>query len=578
MFEQLYREPGAPDLRSPARFMAWLARRQRGLIAVGACFGVLWMTAQAAIPLALGAALGSMVRNDKNQVLVWAAVLLGLGILQAAAGVLRHRRAVMNFMTVSCRVERLVGRHSCDLGAEMTERLGTGEIASVGASDVERIGEAMDCSARTAGAIVSYLAVAVVLLVVSPPLGAVVVLGVPVSMAVVAPLLRPLERRQSAERDSRAAASSLASDTVIGLRVLRGLGGERVFSDRFASASGEVAKASIRTAVVQSYLDGGQVLLPGALVVVITFLGARYAVHGSISAGELVAFYASAAFLLLPMQTFVEAASKWTAALVASRRIIGVLSIERSIADPAEPASLTTAGIGVMSDAATGTVIQPGRLTAIAPATPEEGSELLDRLARYRPSGQPVTLGGVPIEDFELSALRSKVLLLERSSVQLSERLGDIFETEGRPADGQRDIIEAATLTEVIDGLPEGLETLLPERWRTLSGGQRQRLALARALVADPEVLMLDDPTSAVDAHTEAAIADRLCALRTGKTTVIVTTSPLLLDRADEVLLLDGSVLASGTHRHLLAAQARYAAIVTRGVEDEGAEPAEATR
>ncbi len=542
---------------------------QRGLIASGACFGVVWMTAQAAIPLALGAALGALVRDDNHQVLGWAVVLLALGIVQAAAGILRHRRAVMNYMVVASRLERLIGRHSCDLGADLAEGVASGEIASLGASDIERIGDALDCSARTAGAVVSYAAVAVVLLVVSPPLGAIVVLGVPVSVAVVAPLLRPLERRQTAERDSRAEASSLASDTVIGLRVLRGLGGERVFARRFAGASDKVADASIGTAIVQSYLDGSQVLLPGALVVAVTFFGARLAVHSTISPGELVAFYASAAFLLLPMQTFVEAASKWTAALVAARRVVGVLSIERTVASPARPAGLANetheAPLGTLFDPQTGVRIEPGCMTAIAPATPEEGSALLDRLARFTDGAEPVTIGGTAINEFDLASLRRRVILLERSSVQLAERLGDVFGA----AAAEREIIEAVTLSEVIDGLPDGLDTVLPERWRTLSGGQRQRLGLARALAADPEVLLLDDPTSAVDAHTEAAIADRIRSMRSGRTTVVVTTSPLLLDRADEVLVLDERVLATGSHRHLLATENAYSAAVTRGVEDD---------
>ena len=314
MFELPFADPGAPELRSASRFMGWIARKQLRVVVSGACFGILWMTSQAAIPLALGGALGAMVRRDKSEVIEWSLVLLVLGVLQAVAGILRHRRAVANFLHAVTRVEQLIARHAGYLGGDLARRVASGEVASLGSTDVERIGDALDVTARTAGGIVSYVAVSVVLLVVSRPLGAVVVLGVPVCMALVVPLVKPLERRQTAERERRAEASSLASDTVAGLRVLRGLGGERVFAARFERSSEQVADASIRTAILQSHLDGAQVLLPGALVVGVTWLGAHFAVRGSISPGELVAFYASAAFLLLPMQTFVEAASRWTAA------------------------------------------------------------------------------------------------------------------------------------------------------------------------------------------------------------------------------------------------------------------------
>jgi ABC-type multidrug transport system fused ATPase/permease subunit len=273
----------------------------------------------------------------------------------------------------------------------------------------------------------------------------------------------------------------------------------------------------------------------------------------------------------------VEAASKWTAALVAARRVVGVLSIERAIAEPGDP---VTSGLdfGSFSDPRTGAQIAGGTMTAIVPATPEEGSALLDRLARFTESADPVTIGDVPIDQIRVADLRRHVLMLERSPTQLAEPLGDAFNgADGEPIDTayQQEIIATLTLGDMIDGLPEGLATALPERWRILSGGQRQRLALARALAADPEVLLLDDPTSAVDAHTEAAIADRIRAMRSGRTTVVVTTSPLLLDRADEVLLLDGTVLAAGRHRHLVATDARYAAIVTRTADlDAGADAA----
>lgn len=562
-------DPGAPDLRSAWRFLIWIARRQLGVVTSGALFGVGWMTSQAAIPLVLGAALGATVRRDRAQIFLWSLVLLALGITQAIAGILRHRRAVTNFLSSVSRVEQLVARHACHLGGDLARRVAAGEVASLGSSDMERIGDALDVTARAAGALVSFLAVSIVLLVLSPSLGAVVILGVPLAMALVVPLVRPLERRQTAERETRAEASSLASDTVTGLRVLRGLGGENVFASRFERASEVVAGASMRTATVQSYLDGAQVLLPGVLVVAVTWLGARYAIHRSISPGELVAFYASAAFLLIPMQTFVEAFSKWTAALVASRRIIGVLSMQRTLVDVGP----TAGAVGTpdflretLTDELTNTVIAPGLLTAVVPATPEEGSALLDRLGRFDdpPDGKAVAIGSSTLDQIPLRVLRRHVVMLERSPVQLATTPAAVVAPAG---DRTAEVIDAAAAGELIEGLPEGLATPLPERWRSLSGGQRQRLALAQALAGDPDVLLLDDPTSAVDAHTESAIADRLRRIRSGRTTVITTTSPLLLDRADRVVFLDGEAVAHGTHDELLQREERYRAIVLRGTE-----------
>jgi ABC-type multidrug transport system fused ATPase/permease subunit len=128
--------------------------------------------------------------------------------------------------------------------------------------------------------------------------------------------------------------------------------------------------------------------------------------------------------------------------------------------------------------------------------------------------------------------------------------------------------VHAAAASDVLEALPDGLVTEVDERGRSFSGGQRQRLVLTRALVADPEVLVLDEPTNAVDAHTEARIADRLRVLRDGRTTVVCTTSPLLLDHADRVaLVVDGRVAAEGSHHDLMHTEPRYRAVVTRGEE-----------
>jgi ABC-type multidrug transport system fused ATPase/permease subunit len=130
--------------------------------------------------------------------------------------------------------------------------------------------------------------------------------------------------------------------------------------------------------------------------------------------------------------------------------------------------------------------------------------------------------------------------------------------------------VDAAAARDIIDALPDGLDTEIAERGRDFSGGQQQRLRLARVLALDPPVLVLVEPTSAVDTHTEALIAQRLPAARAGRTTVVCTTSPLLLDRADTVAFVDaaGRVAATGTHRELLDTCPAYAATVTRDEDD----------
>jgi len=539
----------------------------------GACFGVLWMGAMATMPAALGAAVEAMVRRDRAALIGWSSALLAIGILQAAAGVMRHRRAVTNFLVAAVRVQQLVARQAARLGGELIRTVDAGEVANFGSNDVERISRAYDVTARLAGAIVSYIAVAVLLLVRSPELGLVVVLGVPVSVAAIAPIMRPLERRQTVERERRADASSLAADTVVGLRVLRGLGGEAVFAERFNASSQHVRAAAVSTALAQANLDGLQVLLPGALLVAVTWLGARLVVSGRVTPGELVAYYAYAAFLVIPLRTFTEAVAKWTAALVGADRVLTLLRREPPLADghgASEP------GVGPLVDSTTGLSIEPGLLTAVVPTDPEEAERLVQRLGRYADPDDAqriVTLAGVSLAELPISTVRRRILIVGREPVLLAGTLAEALNPP-RSSIPRVDTVpisvaaalDAASATDIVDGLPEGLDTEIPERGRTLSGGQRQRIVLAAAFLADPDVLILDEPTSAVDSYTEAAIADRMVVLRAGRTTVVVTTSPVMLERADRVVFLARKVKAVGLHRDLLHGDPDYRSVVTRGV------------
>lgn len=549
-------DPGRPDLRSPARFLLRVARLQIKTVLGGMLFGVLWMSCQAVVPYVLGRAIDEGVAaRDGDALRRWALVLLGIGLVQAFAGVTRHRFAVSNFLLSYFRTTQWVSRQTLRLGADLRTATSTGEVVSIGTTDTLGIARALDVTARGAGSVVAFVLVAALLLQASPALGAVVLIGVPLFSLVIGPALRPLHSRQAHQREALGRLTTLGTDTVSGLRVLRGVGGERAFLDRYRRESQRVRQSGVQVARSQSLLDAAQVLVPGTFVVLVTWLAARFAVQGKISVGDLVAFYGYAAFLVTPLRTITEAADKVTRAVVAAQRMIALLTLQPSLTESADPQP-EPAPMSVLHDVASGLLVRPGLLTAVVSAEPVDASALADRLGRYV-DGE-VRLGGTLLTDLPLEVVRRRVQVVDKNALLLSGVLSEELGPEPAAA------LHAACAADVLEALPHGLDTVLEERGRQLSGGQRQRLVLARALVADPEVLVLDEPTSAVDAHTEARIADRLRDARAGRTTVVMTSSPLLLDRADEVaLLVDGRVVAVGTHRALLDGDT-YRSVVLR--------------
>jgi energy-coupling factor transporter ATP-binding protein EcfA2 len=293
---------------------------------------------------------------------------------------------------------------------------------------------------------------------------------------------------------------------------------------------------------------------------------------------------------------------------VSARKTIALL-------DPEVPFSQGTAEVPQRSrlvDAVSGVVVEPGRYLAVVSAVPEDSAALADRLGRYLPAQQlheegpddaeltgraarraqaekevrraaiaasdvalgagdwGVTAGGIDYSRFSLAALRSTVVVSDTGSQLFAGTLQQAVDPWGNHSKEQAEaVLHAAAAEDVYAGLPGGWQGRIDELGRGLSGGQRQRVVLARALLHDPEVLVLVEPTSAVDAHTEALIAERLVEQRRGRTTVVMTASPLVLHYADEVVLLvDGREAARGSHADLLANPA-YRAVVGRGMEDD---------
>lgn len=566
-------DPGNPPLSGPSALLWWLARRQWGILLVAVLLGVTMFAAQAFTPFVVGNAVDDGLEHGFGPEL-WRACgsLLALGIVVIVTSAIGHRYDIANWLRAAFTSSQLVGRTVSRSGHAITSELPTGEVVSAVANDALRIGELYAHAAHFLGSLVAYGVVAVLMLRVSVPLGLVVILGLPTVAAALGLLVKPLQRKQAAQREASGRLTTLGADTVSGLRILRGIGGESVFTGRYREQSQTTRRRGVEVAQTQSILDALQVLLPGTFVVVLIWMGAHMAQAGTLTPGQLVSTYGFAAFLAWPVQNatmMLQAASR---AHIGAGKVVKVLRVVPSTGATPGTADLPEAGVP-LADEVSGLVVEPGRVLALVSADPEETARLATRLGRFDDEAEretPVRLGGVLLADLDKDDVRSRIVVAEATPQLFSGPLGGELDVRGTATqDDLLRVMATADAHDVLDSVPDGLAGELPEKGRSLSGGQRQRVALARALLVDPEILVLVEPTSAVDAHTEARIAVRLTEARRGRTTVLVTASPLVLDHVDEVAFVqDGVVVARGRHEDLLDDPA-YRSVVGRRMDEE---------
>ena len=564
-------DPGSPDLRSPLRYLTWVASKQWTLLVGGTVAGILWMASQALVWVAVAEALGQGVAQHRTfPLLVWTGVVVGLGAVQAFSGRMRHKYAVTNWLTATFRTIQLVGYHVADTGTAVAATIPPGDVVNTVAADAVRVGGIFDVHARMSGAIVSWLGIAAYLFATSVELGAIVLVGVPVLMVLTAPMMRPLHSTQAVQREVVGHLTALGADTVAGLRILRGVGGEEVFLARYRERSERVRLAGNRVASPQAFLESGAVFLPALLVAAVTVLTAHQVVGDREGSTEMIAFYGLTAFLTMPLRTGIEWVIAVTRGYVGTKKCLAVLKVPAATSEPEVPTEPPLPG-GALFDPASGFEARSGALTALVTETPEEAQAIADRLGRFTPPGatewSTVTLSGVPLSELPLGEVRRRIVVSEVEPRLFTGTLREELSPLAAPDDARiLEAIDTASAEDVLDALADGLDTEVEERGRSFSGGQRQRLSLVRVLLMDPEFLVLVEPTSAVDTHTEGRIASRLREARGEHGTVVATTSPLLLERADEVFYVaGGTVVARGRHDDLLDDNASYRALILRG-------------
>ncbi|GAA2015728.1 ABC transporter ATP-binding protein [Nocardiopsis rhodophaea] len=552
---------------------------------------------EALVPVVIGVLIDEAVSTGSVAALVrWLVILAALFTVLSYSYRFAARGAERASEQAAHRLRIEVGERVLDpQGGAEAGRL-PGALVTIATEDAKRVGRVNGAIPFGVAGVAGLLVSAVALLLISVPLGLLVLLGTPPLLWLAHVIGRPLERRSGVEQERAAHASGTAADLVSGLRVLKGIGAEGAAVSRYREASRDSLAATLRATRAQAGHDGALLALTGGFIALVALVGGHLAVGGSISIGDLVAAVGLAQFLLGPFQIFSWVNGMLAQGRASAGRVASVLAAPPAVGAGQGRLPKEVAGRLRLSGVTYGALngvdldVAPGSLTGVVAPDPAAAAALLECLGRDAdPATGSIELDGVRLSGLHPSDVRAAILvaahdadlfegtLWENVTAAVSGAVDpNTHEAEEKDDAGEREkdpraamtagvgrALTAAAADEVASTLPHGVETTITERGRSLSGGQRQRVALARALAADPPVLVVHDPTTAVDAVTESRIASEIAEVRRGRTTLLVTTSPALLAATDHVVVIDGgTVIAQGTHADLLHTDPTYRSAV----------------
>lgn len=592
--------PDGPTVpTSGIRLVRWTLARHSAKIAVGAIAGIVWMGAGAAIPVALGVAVDRVERAGPITALIPSLVLIAAVLTaQGAASVVRHHSALWLSHHSQWSIEQLVTSRVLDRRGGFTGS--TGRLVSLATSDTAAVGDIANLMCRGIGAVVTFVVVAVMLIVTEWRIGLIAVVGMPLSLAALSLFWHPARERATSLQTQRATVSATAADLIGGLRVIKGLGGEGVARRWFGGDNDRIEYLAVDEGRVRSAWMASSMVGPGLILAAILWIAGPLVVDGDLTPGDLVAVTGLAVWLRVPLDTLSEVGQVWVAGLASAQRLTDVLNRPMPAAETdvrRMPGHVPRDGSIVLRDVdLTGDVdligdvdhsnsvghlddavvracprlgvrfaVADGEHVGIVCLEPRSAGHLVDILGGMRiPARGSVEIGGVDLRHIDLDELVRFVGVERQHGSMFAGSVGENVALASPEAPHQELLaaLVAAAADDVL-AAPDGLDRRLGERGSGLSGGQRQRVALARRLVGDPPIVVLHDPTSALDVVTEQRVAERLRRHRAGRTTIVITTSGVLLRSVDRVIVIDRChVAATGTHGELITSSADYRRVV----------------
>jgi len=569
------------------RLLGFLRPYRWGLIWSG-LLAVVALTMTAAIPWLTGRAIDQMREGDQSGLNALAFAVLGAGVLRMALTVARRLIAGRVSLGVELDLRTRMYAHFQSLELAFFDRQQTGQLMSRSTVDLQSVrfflGYGLIFMLQSG---LTIVLAAVAMFLTEPGLAAISLAPVPIVVFVAArygkiarPALQEVQQRI-------AELTADVEENVSGVRVVKAFAREQRQLGRFRAQVGRVFDQSMVTTRMAAFYNPFIGFVPQIGLAAILFFGGRQVINGDLTIGQFSAFYAYLLMLLSPMRTLGISLSLAQRATAAGARLFQVLDrlpqIESRPGAPALPPGngrvefrdVTLEYEGTRRPALHDVSLEvaAGTTVALVGATGSGKTTLVQLIPRlYDVTSGAVLVDGADVRDVDVAALRHEIAVVDDNPFLFSATVAENIayaRADASPEDIER-AARRAQAHDFIARLPEGYDTRVGERGLTLSGGQRQRIAIARAFLADPRILILDDATSSVDASTEQQIKAALREVMAGRTTFVIAHRLSTISLADEIVVLeDGELLAHGTHDELLEASELYREIVEKGLPDQ---------